>query len=160
MTQMQLKKVRKSKKGETIVEVLPNNVKDNPNETDAQIIERMRERFNILDDMTQASIDGVVRGKIKDHLAAIMSRCHYLDLTMDTMREKVLRCKQIVADGMLNEYQFTQEEQDDLMNFMFENKEKMREISLRMVTKLADLKKSFGTDKWKRTAEVTCMRRV
>jgi len=285
---MQLKKVRKSKKGETIVEVLPNNVKDNPNETDAQIIERMRERFNILDDMTQASIDGVVRGmvvtgppgvgksfgveqvleknnlfdkiagnklkfevikgassaiglykvlydnadknsvlvlddcdtvlydetslnllkaaldsckkrklswntdsallrregipdtfefkgsvifitnlkfdnvrgKIKDHLAAIMSRCHYLDLTMDTMREKVLRCKQIVADGMLNEYQFTQEEQDDLMNFMFENKEKMREISLRMVTKLADLKKSFGTDKWKRTAEVTCMRRV
>jgi hypothetical protein len=79
---------------------------------------------------------------------------------MDTMREKVLRCKQIVADGMLNEYQFTQEEQDDLMNFMFENKEKMREISLRMVTKLADLKKSFGTDKWKRTAEVTCMRRV
>lgn len=288
MTQMQLKKVRKSKKGETIVEVLPNNVKDNPNETDAQIIERMRERFQILDDMTQASIDGVVRGmvvtgppgvgksfgveqvleknslfdtlagnklrfevikgassaiglykvlfenadknnvlvlddcdtvlydetslnllkaaldsckkrklswntdsallrregipdtfefqgsvifitnlkfdnvrgKIKDHLAAIMSRCHYLDLTMDTMREKVLRCKQIVADGMLNEYQFTQEEQDDLMNFMFENKEKMREISLRMVTKLADLKKSFGTEKWKRTAEVTCMRRA
>jgi hypothetical protein len=43
---------------------------------------------------------------------------------------------------------------------MFENKEKMREISLCMVTKLADLKKSFGTEKWKRTAEVTCMRRV
>ena len=76
------------------------------------------------------------------------------------MREKVLRCKQIVADGMLNEYQFTQEEQDDLMNFMFDNKEKMREISLRMVTKLADLKKSFGDEKWKRTAEVTCMRRA
>ena len=64
MAQMQLKKVRKSKKGETIVEVLPNNVKDNPNETDAQIIERMRERFQILDDMTQASIDGVVRGMV------------------------------------------------------------------------------------------------
>ena len=288
MAQMQLKKARKNRKGETIVEVLPNNVKDNPNETDNQIIERMRERFSILDDMTQASIDGVVRGmvvtgppgvgksfgveqvleknslfdtlagnklrfevikgassaiglykvlynnadknsvlvlddcdtvlydetslnllkaaldsckkrklswntdsallrregipdtfefqgsvifitnlkfdnvrgKIKDHLAAIMSRCHYLDLTMDTMREKVLRCKQIVADGMLNEYQFTQDEQEDLMNFMFDNKEKMREISLRMVTKLADLKKSFGEEKWKRTAEVTCMRRA
>jgi hypothetical protein len=46
------------------------------------------------------------------------------------------------------------------MNFMFDNKEKMREISLRMVTKLADLKKSFGDEKWKRTAEVTCMRRA
>jgi len=36
----------------------------------------------------------------------------------------------------------------------------MREISLRMVTKLADLKKSMGGDKWKRVAEVTCMRRL
>ena len=64
MAQMQLKKARKNRKGETIVEVLPNNVKDNPNETDNQIIERMRERFSILDDMTQASIDGVVRGMV------------------------------------------------------------------------------------------------
>ena len=288
MAHLQLKKARKNKKGETIVEILPNNVKDNPNETDDMIMERMRERFQILDDMTQASIDGVVRGmvvtgppgvgksfgvesileknslfdtlagnklrfetikgassaiglykilynnadknnvlvlddcdtvlydetslnllkaaldsckkrklcwntdsallrregipdsfefngsvifitnlkfdnvrgKIKDHLAAIMSRCHYLDLTMDTTREKVLRCKQIVADGMLNEYDFTDEEETDLMDFMISNKEKMREISLRMVTKLADLKKSFGDEKWKRTAEVTCMRRA
>ena len=100
-----------------------------------------------------------VRGKIKDHLDAIMSRCHYLDLTMDTTREKVLRCKQIVKDGMLNEYMFSEAEKDDVMNFMIDNKDKMREISLRMVTKLADLKKSMG-DKWKRTAEVTCMRRT
>ena len=100
-----------------------------------------------------------VRGKIKDHLDAIMSRCHYLDLTMDTTREKVLRCKQIVKDGMLNEYQFTKDEEAELMSFMIDNKDKMREISLRMVTKLADLKKSMAS-KWKRTAEVTCMRRV
>ena len=60
---------------------------------------------------------------------------------------------------MLNEYQFTEEEKEDVMNFMIANKDKMREISLRMVTKLADLKKSMG-DKWKRTAEVTCMRRT
>jgi hypothetical protein len=78
---------------------------------------------------------------------------------MDTTREKVLRCKQIVKDGMLDEYDFTKDEQEDLMDFMIDNKEKMREISLRMVTKLADLKKSMGS-KWKRTAEVTCMRRV
>ena len=97
-----------------------------------------------------------VRGKIKDHLDAIMSRCHYLDLTMDSQREKILRCKQIVADGMLNEYDFTKEEEADIMDFMMENKNKMREISLRMVTKLADLKKSMGA-KWQRMAECTCM---
>lgn len=99
-----------------------------------------------------------VRGKIKDHLDAIMSRCHYLDLTMDTTREKVLRCRQIVRDGMLNEYQFTREEEESLMDFMVDNKDRMREISLRMITKLADLKKSMGS-RWQRTAEVTCMRR-
>ena len=46
------------------------------------------------------------------------------------------------------------------MNFLIDNKDKMREISLRMVTKLADLKKSMGGEKWKRVAEVTCMRRM
>lgn len=100
-----------------------------------------------------------VRGKIKDHLDAIMSRCHYLDLTMDSMREKVLRCQQIVSDGMLNEYEFTKEEEAELMSFMMDNKLKMREISLRMVTKVADLRKAMP-DKWKRMVECTCMRRV
>lgn len=100
-----------------------------------------------------------VRGKIKDHLDAIMSRCHYLDLTMDSMREKVLRCQQIVSDGMLNEYEFTKEEEAELMSFMMDNKLKMREISLRMVTKVADLRKAMP-EKWKRMVECTCMRRV
>ena len=100
-----------------------------------------------------------VRGKIKDHLDAIMSRCHYLDLTMDNMREKVLRCKQIVADGMLNSYQFTKEEEQEIMDFMLDNKNRMREVSLRMVTKIADLRKS-QTGRWKTMAEVTCMRRA
>ena len=100
-----------------------------------------------------------VRGKIKDHLDAIMSRCHYLDLTMDTTREKVLRCKQIVKDGMLNEYDFNKEQEDEVVNFMIDQKDKMREISLRMVTKIADLRKAMP-EKWQSVAEVTCMRRM
>lgn len=98
------------------------------------------------------------RGKLKDHLDAIMSRCHYLDLTMDTMREKFLRCKQIVQDGMLYEYQFSQAEQDELLNYVYDNRNKLREMSLRMVLKIADLKKMNG-NKWKRYAEMTCMKR-
>tara|TARA_R110002153_G_scaffold270460_1_gene436841 strand:- start:45 stop:905 length:861 start_codon:yes stop_codon:yes gene_type:complete len=100
-----------------------------------------------------------VRGKIKDHLDAIMSRCHYLDLTMDTTREKVLRCKQIVKDGMLNEYDFDQATENQVVNFMIDQKDKMREISLRMVTKIADLRKAMP-EKWQAVAEVTCMRRM
>tara|TARA_B100000809_G_C15053452_1_gene499772 strand:- start:236 stop:1108 length:873 start_codon:yes stop_codon:yes gene_type:complete len=285
MAKMQLK--TKKSKAIKLIEVVDDAV-DNPNETDAQIIQRMRERFSILDDMTQAAIDGVivgmvvtgppgvgksygvekvleesslfdkiagnklryevvkgassaiglykvlymnanknnvlvlddcdtvlhdetslnllkaaldsskkrtlnwntdsallrregipdkfefegsvvfitnlkfdkVRGKLKDHLEAILSRCHYLDLTMDTTREKLLRCKQIVADGMLDEYGFSQPEVTEILGFLNDNKDRMRELSLRMVTKLADLKKSFGDEKWKRTAEVTCMHRI
>ncbi len=100
-----------------------------------------------------------VRGKIADHLAAIMSRCHYLDLTMDTMREKMLRVKQIVGDGMLDEYGFTKDEQQEIVDYMVDNKDKLREISLRMCTKIADLRKS-QSGRWKAMAEVTCMRRV
>ena len=99
------------------------------------------------------------RGKLKDHLDAIMSRCHYLDLTLDTMRDKFLRCKQIVADGMLNEYKFGEDEQKDLMDYIYTNKNKLREMSLRMVLKIADLKK-MNAKKWKSYAESTCMKRV
>jgi len=99
------------------------------------------------------------RGKLKDHLDAIMSRCHYLDLTLDTMRDKFLRCKQIVADGMLSEYKFGEDEQKDLMDYIYTNKNKLREMSLRMVLKIADLKK-MNASKWKSYAESTCMKRV
>jgi len=98
------------------------------------------------------------RGKMKDHLDAIMSRCHYLDLTLDTMRDKFLRCKQIVQDGMLDEYEFSQEEQYDLLDYISDNRSKLREMSLRMVLKIADLKKMNG-NKWKRYVEMTCMKR-
>lgn len=98
------------------------------------------------------------RGKIKDHLDAIMSRCHYLDLTLDTMRDKFLRCKQIVDDGMLDGHNFSKQEQDDLLEYISEHRSKLREMSLRMVLKIADLKKMNGT-KWKRYVEMTCMKR-
>jgi hypothetical protein len=98
------------------------------------------------------------RGKLKDHLDAIMSRCHYLDLTLDTMRDKFLRCKQVIGEGMLTSYKFPEDEQKDLMDYIYTNKNKLREMSLRMVLKIADLKK-MNASKWKSYAESTCMKR-
>lgn len=100
-----------------------------------------------------------VRGKIKDHLDAIMSRCHYLDLTMDSTREKILRIKQIVGDGMLNDYRFEKEQEDEIVEYIMENQNRLREVSLRMVTKIADLRKAMPT-KWQVMAECTCLKRV
>ena len=108
--------------------------------------------------ITNIKFENVKSKKLKDHLEALESRCHYLDLTIDTEREKVLRIKQIVEDGMLNEYEFKPWDEDELLDFIDNNKKRLRELSLRMVLKLADLKKSFP-DRWTRVAEVSCMRR-
>ena len=99
-------------------------------------------------------------GKIKDHLEAIISRCHYLDLTLDTMRDKMMRIRQIVGDGMREEHNLKEGDDQMLVNYIDENKDKLREVSLRMVLKVADLYNMAPKDeKWKRLVETTCMQR-
>ncbi len=105
--------------------------------------------------ITNLKFDKVKSSKIKDHLEAIMSRCHYLDLTISTTRDKLLRCKQIVRQGMLNSYGFNDQEQDEIMSYMENNQSRLREISLRMITKIADLRKAMPQS-WERTANLTC----
>jgi hypothetical protein len=109
--------------------------------------------------ITNIKFENVKSKKLQDHLAALESRCHYLDLTIDTEREKILRIEQIVEDGMLKDYEFEQYTVDEILDFIKDNKKKLRELSLRMVLKLADLKKSMPGN-WRAVAEVTCMRRA
>ena len=107
--------------------------------------------------ITNIKFENVRSKKLQDHLAALESRCHYIDLQMDTEREKVLRIKQIVADGMLDTYEFEPEVKDEVVNFIIENRSKMRELSLHTVLKVADLRTSFA-EKWKEMAAVTVMK--
>jgi hypothetical protein len=108
--------------------------------------------------ITNLKFDKMKSQKLKDHLDALQSRCHYLDLTLDTMRDKILRIKQIASDGVLfADYDFEQETQDEIIDFMNANQERVREMSLRMAIKIADLRKSFPNN-WKRMAETTCMK--
>jgi len=108
--------------------------------------------------ISNIKFDHVRSKKLRDHLEALESRCHYLDLTIDTTREKILRIKQVVRDcGMLDDYNFDEEAKSEVVNFIETNKDKMRELSLRMVLKIADLRKSMPAN-WQAVAEVTCMR--
>jgi hypothetical protein len=108
--------------------------------------------------ITNIKFEHVRSKKLQDHLAALESRCHYIDLQMDTQREKVLRIKQITQDGMLDHYEFEPVVKDEIIEFVMENKDKMRELSLRTVLKVADLRKSFPMQ-WKSMSEVTVMKR-
>lgn len=97
------------------------------------------------------------RGKIGEHLKAIVSRCHYIDVGIHNVREKLLRCRQIVRDGMLERYDFSDVVRNDILDYMEANKDRLREISLRMVTKLADLAVMDHTG-WRRYADHTCLK--
>ena len=107
--------------------------------------------------ITNISFDNVRSKQLREHLAALESRCHYIDLEMSTDREKVLRIKQIIQDGMLDSYNFQNNEQQEIIQFVDDNKSSMRELSLRSVLKLADLCKAMP-DKWRTVAQLTILK--
>lgn len=107
--------------------------------------------------ITNIKFDNVRSARLRDHLAAMESRCHYLDLTIDTRREKMLRIQQIIGDGMLDKYDFEADEQQEIIDFIIDNQDQLRELSLRMVLKIADLRSSFPRN-WQTVAAATCMR--
>jgi hypothetical protein len=110
--------------------------------------------------ITNIKFEHVKSKRLRDHLDALESRCHYIDLQMDTEREKILRIKQVVKEAdMLARYEFTDAVKDELVAFIDTNKSKLRELSLRMVLKIADLRKSFPNS-WVAMARTTCMKRV
>ena len=100
--------------------------------------------------------------KLQDHLEALQSRCHFLDLTIDGDRDKMLRIKQVHRDadgGLFSDYDFTEEQSQMVIDFMWDNHTKLREVSLRMCLKIADLVK-ISPGNWKNLARTTCMKSV
>jgi hypothetical protein len=98
--------------------------------------------------------------KLQDHLDALQSRCHYLDLTVDSDRDKMLRIKQVHRDsdvGLFGDYDFTEQQCNEIMDYMWDNRSKMREVSLRMCLKIADLVK-ISPNNWKNLCVTTCMK--
>ena len=110
--------------------------------------------------ITNIKFEHVKSKKLRDHLDALESRCHYIDLQMDTQREKILRIEQVVRRGeMLEEYDFKPWDVDEILDFVRAHADKLRELSLRMVIKIADLKKGMPSN-WQAVARTTCMRRA
>ena len=69
----------------------------------------------------------------------------------------MLRIKQICRQGMLEKYRMDKDTEADLVQFIFDNRHRLREISLRMVLKIADLWK-MAPDRYKELAISTCMK--
>jgi len=110
--------------------------------------------------ITNIKFDNVKSKKMQDHLEALQSRCHFLDLTIDSERDKMLRIKQVHRDadgGLFKDYDFTDAQATEVLDFMWDNHTKLREVSLRMSLKIADLVK-ISPSNWQSLARTTCMK--
>jgi hypothetical protein len=92
--------------------------------------------------------------KLAPHLQALVSRAHYVDLAMKSRRDYLVRIRQVIRQGLLNDLSF--EARSDVITFIEQNHEKLRELSLRMALKIGALRKQGGN--WLRVATVTCCR--
>jgi hypothetical protein len=102
------------------------------------------------------------RGKIAAHVDALQSRCHYLDLTINTERDRMLRIKQVHRDsqdtgGLFKDYDFENQEDQLIMDFMWDNRENLSEVSMRMALKIADLVR-ISPNNWRVLTENTCFK--
>ena len=106
--------------------------------------------------LSNMKFDNARSPKIRAHLAAIMSRVHYLDLCLDTRREQLLRVKQVVGEGMLEERDLGKKLEDKVVNYVYDNVEYLHELSLRTVLKVADLA-AIDSNTWEETADFTVL---
>lgn len=95
--------------------------------------------------------------KLAPHLQALVSRAHYVDLAMKTARDYLVRIKQVVSAGLLDNIGLDKSSQKEVMEFIDSNHDKLRELSLRIALKVAAIRKG-GSSRWKATAKVTCCR--
>lgn len=131
---------------------------------DDESAERLPKRFEFegtIIFITNLDFDNMIeRGnKLAPHLEALVSRSFYMDLAMKTSRDYMIRIRQVVRAGLLSNVGLVQEAQDEVMAFVEKHKNRLRELSLRMVIKIAMLRRTSPVN-WEKRAIVTCCKNV
>lgn len=93
--------------------------------------------------------------KLAPHLQALISRTHYIDLMMKSRQDYVVRIKQVLGAGMLRVKGFTEDEEGEILAFIEQNINSLRELSLRMVLKVAGMM-DISPSNWQKMAHATC----
>jgi hypothetical protein len=108
--------------------------------------------------ITNLDFSNVKSKRLQDHLAALVSRCHYIDLEMTSEADCFIRIQQIMQDGLLQNHNLPESAGAEILEFMQQNSLRLREISLRQVIKIADLMRISELN-WRSLAENTCLTR-
>ncbi len=93
--------------------------------------------------------------KMSKHFLALMSRCLYLDLGMHSKREILLKMKLIIP-SVFGDLGFSEVQQQEISDFIFENQDNWRFLSLRELSKIGQIYKTGP--RWKLNAQHFLMR--
>ena len=105
--------------------------------------------------LTNMKLNQVKSGKLAPHCEAIVSRVHYLDLRIDTMRERLIHIRNVALNSdMLDEYGFSKRERETLLSWIMDNVDRIAQMDLRTVKKAADLMKAMPQN-WQSRASKT-----
>ena len=109
--------------------------------------------------LTNLNFSEMAAGNSKNspHLSALESRSLVLDLKIKTKREIMCKIKLTVQDGMLREKGLSDTESNLIIEFMQTYIDKMKEVSLRSVEKLAALYLMDKSD-WQSIARTVMLR--
>ena len=109
--------------------------------------------------ITNYDFDAIIKkgNRLAPHFEAMISRSIYLDLAMHTVRDYMVRIQMVIEEGMLRDAGLSDFDSAELMMFVEKNCSRLRELSLRMVIKIANLMRMDRQD-WQRLAKVTCFR--
>lgn len=92
------------------------------------------------------------------HFKALMDRSLYLHLTLRTLRDYMVRIRQVVIDeSMLDKYGLSADDVVGLLAYVEDNKRRFYHLSLRLIHQIA-LCKLADPDNWRADIEMTKMR--
>ncbi len=114
--------------------------------------------------ITNLKFDSKKANKLGVHLEALRSRSHYVDLTINSESDKFLRIEQIFGkidadtgkSTLFKDFSFDHQTGQEIIEFMDENRDKLREVSLRCAVKIAELAE-ISPKGWRRLAKETVM---
>ncbi len=107
--------------------------------------------------ITNLDMQGLVdKGhSLAPHFEALMSRSLYIDLGMKTKRDCIVRIKQVIESNALESHGISAKSAGEILEFVEENSDKLRELSLRIMVKIGRLKQN-NPQSWRSLAKVTC----
>lgn len=92
--------------------------------------------------LTNTNLEDAHKTK-QGHYDAIMSRAHFVNAVLKTDREKIMRIRHVIATSTLLDTFLDRSHHGEIVEFIEDNHDRFRELSIRTVVKLAELRNAF-----------------